>query len=92
MSHERVIVSGNIRDQGGQEVVSLLNGGEVALPGRVPGVAQLSPDVQRDEVVEADQRVARRGGKVLAGAIFELLLGSPHRREGAVLVPTQTGP
>ena len=60
--HQPVIILGDLRDQAGHEVVPPLDGGEVALPRRVPGVPQLPPDVQLPGEVE------RRAGNSASGS------------------------
>ena len=52
-AHQPVIILGDIRDQAGHEVVPPLDGGDVALPRRVPGIPQLPVDVQLPGEVDA---------------------------------------
>ena len=65
--HELVIILGNLCDQMGHEVVPPVNGGEIALRRRVPGIPQLPVDVQLPGEVEAPRKFPSGLGKNLPG-------------------------
>ena len=90
--HKLVIILGNLRDQTGHEVVPPLRGGDVALCCRVPGIAQLPPDVQLPGEVQACHEIGQRIGKVPAGEIGVVSETGSFKRVAAVFVQPPAGP